>query len=149
MAEWQIAQMNVGTALYDLDDARMAGFMERLDDINALADASPGFVWRLQTEAGNNTDLKLTENPRFIVNMSVWQSIEALADFAYRSEHRQVMVQRRQWFEHPSEAYQVLWWVPAGAPPTPEEGLRRLARLNAEGPGPEAFDFTHRFPPPA
>ena len=148
MSRWQIAQMNVGTARYDLDDSRMAGFMDRLDEINALADASPGFVWRLQTEAGNATDIKVADDPRFIVNMSVWRDVEALFAFAYETAHRPVLAQRAEWFERHRGVYQVLWWVPAGHRPTVEEGLERLARLEAEGPCPQAFDFKNRFPLP-
>jgi len=144
---WQIAQMNVGMARFDLDDPRMAGFMGKLDEINALAEASPGFVWRLQTEAGNATDIKVTDNPRYIVNMSIWRDVEALSDFAYRSAHAPIMARRRDWFEPHAGAYQVLWWVPAGHTPSTEEGLARLAELEASGPTPKAFNFKHRFPP--
>jgi Domain of unknown function (DUF3291) len=149
MEGWQIAQMNVGSARFDLDDPRMAGFMSRLDEINAIAEASPGFIWRLQTAAGNATDIKLTDNPRFIVNMSVWRDIEALFEFAYASAHAPAMARRRDWFQPHAGAYQVLWWVPAGHLPTPAEGLARLAALDAQGPSPEAFDFKNRFQPPA
>ncbi|MBT7663565.1 MAG: DUF3291 domain-containing protein, partial [Rhodospirillaceae bacterium] len=96
--EMHLAQLNVGTARYDLDDPRMAGFMDRLDEINALADAAPGFVWRLQSDAGNATDIKTTDDPLFILNLSVWQSIKELGDFAYGSAHQPIMAQRRQWF---------------------------------------------------
>jgi hypothetical protein len=104
-----LAQMNVATALHDLDDPHMADFMMRLDDVNALAESSPGFVWRLQSDSGNATDIQVTGNPRLIVNMSVWESVEALFDFAYRSDHRDEMVKRRSWFEKPAGPYQVLW----------------------------------------
>ncbi len=110
-----IAQMNVGTALYDLTDPRMAYFMDNLDRVNALAEASPGFVWRLTGEGNNATDIKPPDDPRFIVNMSVWESVEALFDYVYRSDHRGVMVQRREWFAKPEGPYQVLWWVEEGA----------------------------------
>ncbi len=145
---WHIAQMNVGTTLYPLDDPRMEGFVTRLDDINALADASAGFVWRLQTESGNATDIKPTDDPNFIVNMSVWESAEALFDFVYKTAHRLVMAERRAWFARPAGAYMVLWWVPAGTRPTVAEGLARLACLDRDGPTPHAFTFKTRFPPP-
>lgn len=148
MTEWHIAQLNVGTALYDVDDPRMAGFTGRLDEINALADAAQGFVWRLQSDSGNATDIKLTDNPLFIVNLSVWDGIEALFDFAYKTEHARVMAGRRQWFEKPTEDFLVLWWVPAGALPSAEEALERLAHLRAHGPSERAFTFKSRFPPP-
>jgi hypothetical protein len=141
-----IAQMNVGTALYDLDDERMAEFVNNLDRVNALADATPGFVWRLQTEDGNATDIKPTDDPRFIVNMSVWETVEALFDYVYRSDHRAVMVQRRQWFTKPDGPYHVLWWVEAGVPPSVEDGLARLDHLTRRGPTPYAFTFKTAFP---
>lgn len=147
-ANWQLAQFNVATALYPLDDARMRGFTGRLDEINALADSSPGFVWRLQTESGNAADIQVGDDPLLIVNMSVWESVEALFEFAYRSGHRAVMTKRRQWFRRPDGAYQVLWWVPQGHRPTVEEGLEKLRLLRSRGPSRDAFVFKSRFPPP-
>jgi hypothetical protein len=141
-----IAQMNVATALYDLDDARMADFMNNLDRVNALAEATPGFVWRLQTEEGNATDIKVTSDPRFIVNMSVWEDVPALFDYAFRSDHRSVMIRRREWFQKPEGPYLVLWWIEEGARPTVEEGLARLAHLAKHGPTPYAFNFKTAFP---
>ena len=148
MSEWHIAQMNVATALYPLEDQGMAEFMGLLDTINALAESSPGFVWRLKSDQGNATDLRATDDPKFIVNMSVWQSVEALFDFAYKSAHRLVMAKRRQWFVPPAGAYQVLWWVKAGDEPTAEEGLARLRHLEQHGPTAHAFTFKNKFPPP-
>jgi hypothetical protein len=138
--------MNVGTALYDLGDERMAGFMQSLDRINALAEATPGFIWRLQSEGGNATDIKAAEDPRFIVNMSVWETVDALFDYVYRSDHRDVMVRRRQWFKRPEGPYHVLWWIEAGTLPTVEVGLDRLAHLTRHGPTPFAFTFKAAFP---
>jgi heme-degrading monooxygenase HmoA len=148
MNRWHIAQMNVGTTLYPLDDARIAEFVARLDEVNALAEASPGFVWRLQSASGNATDIKVSDDPNFIVNMSVWASAEALFDFVYKSSHRLVMAKRREWFVRPPGAYMVLWWIAAGMVPTVAEGLARLGHLDAHGPSAEAFTFRERFPPP-
>lgn len=148
MTQWHIAQMNVATALYPLDDPRMDGFVSRLDEVNALADHSRGFVWRLQSGSGNATDIQVSDDPKFIVNMSVWDSIEALFDFVYRSDHRAVMVRRRAWFERPVESYHVLWWVRAGHRPTVEEGMKRLDHLRAHGPTATAFNFKTSFPAP-
>lgn len=144
----ELAQINVGRTLYPLDDPRMAGFVDRLDAVNALADDSPGFLWRLQGDSGNATDLRADDDPQFIVNMSVWRDTEALFDFVYRSAHREVMVLRRQWFEPPKGAFQALWWVPAGHRPTIEEGLAAIRRLETTGPSPDAFGFKQRFAPP-
>jgi hypothetical protein len=141
-----VAQMNVGTARYDLGDPGMADFMNNLDRINALAETSPGFVWRLTGEGNNATDIKPTDNPRFIVNMSVWRSIEALLDYVYRSDHRSVMVRRREWFEKPDAPYHVLWWVAEQHTPSVAEGLARLRHLAEHGPTPHAFTFKAVFP---
>ena len=143
-----IAQINVASALYPLDDPRMDEFTARLDDVNALADRSPGFVWRLQTDSGNSTDVQVSDDPRLLVNMSVWEDIESLFEFAYRSAHTSVMARRKEWFEMPSGAYQALWWIEAGSIPTVEEGMERLRRLAEVGPTAEAFTFKKRFPPP-
>lgn len=145
---WHIAQMNVATALYAQDDRRIARFYAQLDEINALADISPGFVWRLQSDSGNATDIQVSDNPLFLINMSVWETVEALFDFAYKSAHRLVVADRREWFERPDGAYQVLWWVPAGHHPSVEEGLERLRMLRESGPTPQAFSFNRKFPPP-
>jgi len=148
LTDWHLAQMNVATARFDLDDPRIADFMNRLDEINALAEKSPGFVWRLQSDSGNATDIKVSDDPRLIVNLSVWQSAEALFDFVYKSGHRGVMARRRDWFLPPTGAYQALWWVAAGTVPTAEEGMERIAHLNRNGPSTHAFNFKNRFPPP-
>ena len=147
MTGWHIAQMNVATALYPLDDPRIAEFVDALDEINALAERSPGFVWRLQGGSGNATDIATSDDPRFIVNMTVWESVEALFDYVYKSSHRLVMARRRQWFDKPASAYQVLWWVRAGTVPTAEEGLERLRHLDAHGPAATAFTFKTVHPP--
>ncbi len=143
-----LAQMHVGTILYDLADPRMKGFIDNIERINALAEASLGFVWRLQDEAGDATGIQVTDDPRFIVNLSLWETAEALFDFVYRSAHTGIMAQRRQWFLRPADAFQVLWWLPAGEVPTVEAGLARLQRLRDLGPTPEAFTFKQRFPAP-
>src|SRR5207302_5021452 len=148
MNEWHIAQLNVGRILAPTDSPQLAEFMARLDEINALADATSGFVWRLQTASGNATDIRVSEDPYFLVNMSVWATIESLFEFVYRTSHTAVMVRRRQWFERPTEAYQVLWWVPAGHSPSVAEALDRLEHLRRNGPTAHAFTFSQRYPPP-
>ena len=145
---WQLAQLNIATALYPADDPRISEFYAQLDEINALADSSPGFVWRLQSESGNATDILVSDDPLLIVNMSVWESAEALFDFAYKSAHRQVLADRRKWFRRPEGPYQVLWWVPAGHTPSVDEGLARLSALQEQGPHPQAFSFQASFPAP-
>ena len=148
MNKYHIAQINVGTTLYPTDDPRLAGFMNRLDDINALADRSAGFVWRLQSESGNATDIDVGGPPLFIINMSVWESVEALYEFVYKTVHRNVMADRREWFQKPQGAYQALWWVAAGHLPSVEEGLAKLELLKSTGPSSEVFTFKTQFPQP-
>jgi len=148
MATFQIAQVNIGRVKAPIDDPIMAGFVSQLDAINALADRAPGFVWRLQTDSGNATYLRpYPEDDRILMNMSVWESIEALRDYVYGSAHAEVMRQRRNWFELFAGAYIALWWVPAGHRPGIDEARRRLAHLDAHGPTQFAFTFRHTFPP--
>lgn len=127
----------------------MAGFVAQLDRINALADHAPGFIWRLQDDAGNATDLRPFDDPMIIVNMSLWTTADALFDFVYRSAHNEVMRRRKAWFEKSTGAYMALWWLPAGEIPSVAHGKARLEHLQAHGLGPRAFTLKQRFPPPA
>ena len=148
MRRHHIAQLNVGRAVAPLDSATMAEFMALLDPINAIADRSPGFVWRLEDDEGTGaTGVKVSEDEQFIVNMSVWESIEALWEFVYDGDHVGVMRRRREWFERHVRPFQVLWWVPAGHIPAPHEAMERLALLESRGPTPDAFTFKKRFGP--
>jgi hypothetical protein len=146
---WHLAQLNVGRLLEPLDAPRIAGFVAALDPINALADADPGLVWRLQTDAGNATSIRPTEDDLFLINMSVWRSLEALRAFTYTSAHVQVLRERRSWFERLAQGHLVLWWVPAGHIPTIDEAMERLDRLRRDGPAPAAFTFRTPFEPDA
>ena len=148
MQKCQLAQVNVATARYPQGDARIQPFYNQLDDINALAEQSPGFVWRLKSDSGNATDIQVTDDPLLIINLSVWESVEALFEFAYRSAHRGVLVKRRDWFSRPAGRYQALWWVPEGHRPTPDEAMRKLEELEKNGPTRSVFDFKTSFPPP-
>lgn len=148
MSRYHLAQLNVGIIKAPLESPVMADFVNNLDRINALAEASPGFVWRLQTEEGNATALRPTEDENFLVNMSVWEDADSLSQFVFKSAHVEIMRRRREWFERMVEAYLVLWWVPKGHVPTVDEALAKLARLREHGPSPEAFTFRTAFPPP-
>ena len=147
-AAWHLAQLNVARAVAPLDSPQLADFMAALDRINALAEASPGFVWRLVGDGGNATDVRASDDPNFLVNMSVWRDAEALFDFTYRSGHVEIMRQRRRWFEAPGGPAVVLWWIEAGRTPTVDEALARLAHLAAHGPTAHAFTFKQRFAAP-
>ncbi len=148
MQHWHLAQANIGRAVAPMDDPAMAEFMANLDPINALSDRTPGFVWRLQSGSGNATDIAVTDDPLVILNMSVWDSVEALFDYVYRTAHTPVMARRREWFEKPTRPHLVLWWIEAGHTPSVEEALQRLDMLAERGPTPEAFTFKQRFPAP-
>ena len=149
MSDWQLAQMNIARLVAPKGDPAVQDFFDQLDAINALAEASPGFVWRLVGEAGNATDVQPTADPQLIVNMSVWESAEALFHYVYKSAHAPVMARRKEWFERSAGAYQVLWWVRAGHRPSIEEGLAKLWHLDRFGPTALAFTFKARFPNPA
>jgi hypothetical protein len=144
---FNIAQVNIALPREPVDSPLLAEFMAALDPINALADGSPGFVWRLQTEDGNATAIRPFDDERLLVNMSVWESIDQLAGFVYRSGHVALMRRRREWFEH-IRLYVALWWVPADHIPTVVEAKERLAHLRDHGPTPFAFTFKQRFPAP-
>jgi uncharacterized protein DUF3291 len=145
---YHLAQVNIGRARGPMDSPIMAGFISQLARINALADQSPGFVWRLHTESGDATSVLPYEDPDIHINMSVWESIEPLRNFVYRSNHLGVMRDRSQWFESMSEAYLALWWIPAGHIPTIAEARERLEFRRAFGDTPLAFSFAKNHPAP-
>lgn len=142
--KYHLAQINIARMLAPIDSEIMSGFVARLDEINALADVSPGFVWRLQTEDGDATALRPYEDERIIVNMSVWESIDALFDYVYKSTHVELLKSRKEWFEH-MKIYMCMWWIPAGTIPTTEEAKQRLDYLEQYDVTPYAFTFKQRF----
>ena len=142
---FHLAQVNIAQLLAPLDDPQLAGFVARLDEINALADGSDGFVWRLQTEAGDATSLRVFDDDRLLVNLSAWRSVEALQQYVYRTVHAELIRQRAAWFERLGRPHYALWWIPAGTLPTVDEAKRRLAHLDAHGPSPQAFQFHRRY----
>jgi heme-degrading monooxygenase HmoA len=148
MAAHHLAQVNVATVRAPLDSPELAGFVAQLEPVNALADHSPGFVWRLQTEDGDATAIRPFQDERIMVNLSVWESLEALRTFVYASRHLDVMRRRREWF-HRMDTYMALWWVPAGTIPTIAQAKDRLQLLAGHGPSPDAFTFRVPFPAPA
>jgi hypothetical protein len=142
---YHLAQFNVATLRHPLDDPRTADFVALLEPVNALADAAPGFVWRLVEEGRPDATGMRPAGDDVIVNFSVWESVEELWDFVYRSAHLETMRRRREWFQRHAEAHLVMWWVPAGRIPTVEEALERLALLRAQGPSPRAFTFNSAY----
>lgn len=136
-----LAQVNIARARAPLEDPQMAGFVARLDEINALADGSPGFVWRLKTEEGDATSLRPYDDERILFNLSVWKTPEDLQQFVYRSAHAEVMRQRKSWFERFKDPYMALWWIAPGHIPTIAEAKERLAYLQLNGESEFAFTF--------
>ncbi|MEO1060817.1 MAG: DUF3291 domain-containing protein [Actinomycetota bacterium] len=137
----QLAQLNIGRLVALRGYPQVAEFFDALDRINALAEASDGFVWRLQDDEGNATSFHLERDRRLIPNLSVWRDLESLQDFMYRTDHVDFLRRRREWFEPLGREHLVLWWVEDGHRPDLDEALERLAQLEAEGPSPAAFTF--------
>ena len=147
MPNFELAQLNVALMKTPLDSPEMADFVANLDRINALAEDAPGFIWRLQTEEGNASELR-PMGDEILINMSVWSDVSTLQHYVYRSGHVEIMRRRKEWFSRMAEAYSVLWWVPAGKRPTVEEAVQRLNHLRENGPTPYAFNFRKAFPSP-
>jgi uncharacterized protein DUF3291 len=145
----QLAQVNIARMKAPLESQIMAGFVARLDEINALADQSPGFVWRLKTEQGDATYLRPYDDDRILFNLSMWKTIEELRAYVYRSAHSELLRARHEWFMKFENPYLALWWVPAGHRPSVDEAKKRLAHLVEHGPTPFAFTFKRSFPPDA
>jgi hypothetical protein len=146
---YHLAQVNIGRFRAPIDNPVMEGFRTQLDPINALADRTPGFIWRLQTEDGNATAIRpYAGDDLMAINMSVWESLESLQQFVYRSDHVGTLRGRKQWFEEIAGPILALWWIPAGHIPTVAEAQERLQHLKAHGPTPHAFTFRTPFPAP-
>jgi hypothetical protein len=141
--------VNIAIPREPLDTPALADFVALLEPVNALADQSSGFVWRLQTDEGDATSIRAFDDDRILVNASVWESIEALWRFVYDGRHLEVMRRRREWFTRMAEAHLALWWVPAGSIPTLAEIRERVDHLHAHGPTPFVFTFKQHFPPPS
>ncbi len=141
---YHLAQLNIAEMRFAADSDGMAEFMNALDAINLLAETSPGFVWRLKEESGNATQIKMF-NDNTIVNMSVWEDKDSLFNYVYKSGHTHYIGRRKEWFEMPTEAHMVLWWVPVGHIPTVEEAEARLIDLRENGPNERAFTFKKYF----
>ena len=149
MPTYHLAQINIARMLAPIDDPIMAEFVSQLTPINALADESPGFVWRLQSESGDATSIKVYDDDFIIVNLTVWESVETLREYVYKGAHHEVLRERKRWFEKFDGPYYALWWVPAGHNPSPEEGKERLDHLREHRDMAYAFSFKNLFPKPS
>ncbi|WP_405812407.1 DUF3291 domain-containing protein [Streptomyces sp. NBC_01520] len=150
MNAFHLAQVNVGRILAPLDSPQLADFVAQLPEINAVADQAPGFVWRMVDDGGaDSTNLRPEhDDEMLLINCSVWESVEALRDYTYRSEHLKVLTRRREWFERLADFHHALWWVPAGHRPSVAEAMDRIALIRDTGEGPGAFTFRAPHPPP-
>lgn len=146
MSSYQLAQLNIASMKQPLESPGMADFVANLERINALAEASPGFVWRLQDEAGDATAIR-PFGEAVLVNLSLWRDVEALKDYVYKSAHAEMLKRRNEWFERMGEAHMVLWWVPIGHLPSVGEAAERLQLLREQGPTAQAFSFRQAFLP--
>ena len=149
MPEYQLAQINIARMRASIDNPVMADFVAQLPPVNALAEHSPGFVWRLQSDSGDATSIKVYEDEMIIINLTVWESVEALREYTYKSARHGVLRDRKRWFEKFDGPYYALWWIPAGHVPRAEVGKQRLDYLRAHGDTPHAFSFKHVFSKPA
>jgi Domain of unknown function (DUF3291) len=136
-----LAQINVGQARHHMDDERMVGFTSRIEAINAVADRAPGFVWRLQSESGNALDIFVSDDPQFQINVSVWENLESLEHFVWKTAHAKVYSGKAAWFEHQQIAVTAFWWVPIGHTPTTDEAMARLQHLRDHGPSTTSFGW--------
>ena len=131
-----------------IDDAVMAGFVAGLDPVNAAAESSPGFVWRLTDDSRDGVSARpYPDDDLVIITLSVWESVDALRAFVYRTEHVEFLRQRREWFDPMDGPIHVMWWIDEGTTPTSAEGVARLAELAENGPSPRAFGFRDVFDP--
>ena len=147
MLHYHLAQLNIAKMKYPIGSAEMADFVDNLENINLLADSSPGFVWRLQTEDGDATSIDFFGSD-VLVNMSIWADIESLHAYVYKTVHAKIMSRRKEWFHRVEEAYTVLWWVAEGHIPSLAEAREKIERLKSVGPGPLAFSFKQAYPAP-
>ena len=142
-----LAQLNIARAKYPLDAPEIKDFVDNLDVVNATAEQSKGFVWRLKDETGDATNIQAFDDPSLLINMSVWTSTGALKDFMFRTHHRDFMRRKNEWFEKLNEDSYVLWWIEEGHIPTAEEAKARLRHLREYGDSPYAFTFKANFTP--
>ena len=148
MVQYHLAQLNIARMVAPIDEPPMDSFQAQLDRINALAECSPGFIWRLQDEDGDATSIQAFDDPLILVNMSVWESLESLHQYVYKSDHMKVLRNRREWFSHLDGPSLVLWWVRQGHQPDVAEAKHRLELLAKKGPTADAFNFGKQFPSP-
>ena len=147
MDKYHLAQLNIASMLAPMDDPVMKDFVNNLEPVNEIAEQSAGYVWRLQTDEGDATSIRIFDNDMLLVNMSVWESVEHLKAFVYDSFHTEILKRKKEWFSKFGKAYQVMWWIPAGTEPSVEEAQNRLLYLQEHSESAYAFSFRRTFPP--
>jgi hypothetical protein len=150
---YELAEVNIARMKAPIDDPSFKDFVDALEPVNALADAAPGFVWRLQTEDDNALSIRAFEwdvrgTSGVLINMSVWTSVDTLAAFTFSGEHLAILKRRREWFHRVKDVMTALWWVPGGYRPTPADAEEKIKHLRVHGPTPEAFTLKQHFPAP-
>lgn len=149
MKKFYIAEINIAKMKgVDINDPVMIEFVENLDSVNQIAETSEGFVWRLKDENNNATSLNPYDDEKIIINVSVWESIELLENFMYRTFHAEFLKRRKEWFNAFGTAHTAMWWIPQGHTPTMKEAVDKLAHLQKFGPSIDSFDFRNKFPAP-
>ena len=143
--QYHLAQLNIARMLAPMDSPIMTDFVANLDRINTLAENSPGFVWRLKDDSNNATSIRIYDDDFLIVNMSVWQSVEALFQYVYQSDHIEIFRRRKEWFEKMDQMHMALWYVPMGCRPSVADAEGRLTYLRQNGETPYAFTFKKKF----
>ncbi|RYU95226.1 DUF3291 domain-containing protein [Emticicia agri] len=148
MNKYQLAEINIARMKgVNINDPVMKEFVDNLDAINALAENSEGFVWRLKDDNNNATNINPYDDERVIINVSVWESVETLERYVYKSLHTDFLKRRKEWFHHFGKVYTALWWIPAGQYPAVEEAVAKLDYLQKNGASSLVFDFRNRFLP--
>ncbi len=140
-----LAQLNIAKAKYSLEAPEIKEFVDNLEPINKLAESSNGFIWRLKGESDDATNIQVFDDPNIIVNMSVWDSIDTLKDFMFRTHHRDFLRRKKEWFHHIPEDSYVLWWIPISHTPTVKEAVEKLTFLRENGDTPKAFSLKSNF----
>ncbi|MBE1300117.1 MAG: DUF3291 domain-containing protein [Alteromonadaceae bacterium] len=146
--DYYLAQLNIAKTLAPLESPKLKEFVDNLDRINGIAESSPGFVWRLKDDTGNATEISAFDDPNIIVNMSVWQDIQSLKQFMFKTDHASFLMRREQWFEKPTQPTYVLWWVPKSHTPTLDEAKQKLAHLREHGDTEHAFSMRKVYAAP-
>jgi hypothetical protein len=148
MTGYWLAQLNVALARHEMDSPVMQGFVSRLEEIDSLADHAPGFVWRLQTEEGDSTSIRVFDDPLMLVNLSVWEDLESLRQFVFKTSHAELLKNRAAWFKEMDTNHLAMWWIPHGHIPSVEEAKAKLENIRQHGPSQAAFNLAKPFPSP-